>query len=230
MGKFSLVEKNSALPEPTYHSRLFQRAAQAMHSHQAALRHNSAGEKLAALNDVLPHVQTVLSELQELGRRATKTEIAKHLALLVKSIPNPGGAADGEIYGRMLVEDISADQPAIGDLQDACRQIRRTSTFLPSIAEVFTEIGEAQNRRRSHLNQMTGIIESKKELESNVERERRVANLTVTALNLIRSRGRNVKDELNRLFPGTPFVDINEALELAWNTPNPAAIPSSLPL
>ena len=87
-------------------------------------------------------------ELNALATPATKLQIAQCLALLLKSFPN-AGSADAEVYGGMLVQDVVAAQPAVGDIEEACRHIRRTSKFLPTIAEVLETLTHAQQRRQT---------------------------------------------------------------------------------
>jgi hypothetical protein len=90
-------------------------------------------------------------ELKALATPATKLQIAQCLALLLKSFPN-AGAADAEVYGGMLVQDVAAAQPAIGDIQETCRHIRRTSRFLPTIAEVLDTLADAKHQRQTIMN------------------------------------------------------------------------------
>jgi hypothetical protein len=167
MVKFSIVERNQALPDLPRNEQIIRRVDQVMRDRYAPLKEirlYSAAERLKALQAVLLDAMSVLEQLESLAAPATKTEIAKHLALLVKSFPN-AGSADCEVYGRMLIEDVAADLPAIGDIEDACRQIRRTCRFLPTIAEVIEAIRVAKSRRRAQAGRITELIESKEELE-----------------------------------------------------------------
>jgi hypothetical protein len=173
MVKFSIVERNQALPDLPRNEQIFRRVNQVMRQRYAYRPLETAADKLAAVQAILPDAMSVLEQLESLAAPATKTEIAQHLALLVKSFPNAGNA-DGEVYGRMLIEDVATDLPAIGDIEDACRQIRKTSRFLPTIAEVIEAIGKAKSRRCAHTDRITELIESKEELEREIKRERRV--------------------------------------------------------
>jgi hypothetical protein len=85
-------------------------------------------------------------ELTALAKPATELEIAQHLALLLKARPT-AKAADGEIFGAKLIEDVAAMKPAVGDLIEACRHIRRTSKFLPTIAEVLDALVAVSEER-----------------------------------------------------------------------------------
>ena len=87
-----------------------------------------------------------LEQLAALARPATKREIAECLALLLKSFPNVG-TADAEVYGGNLLQDVADTQPSIGDIDETCRQIRRVSKFLPTIAEILEVLAEAKYQR-----------------------------------------------------------------------------------
>ena len=91
-----------------------------------------------------------VESLKASGRTATEREIAEQLALLLKAYPN-AGSADGEIFGAMLIEDVVGVQPSIGDIQEACRYLRRTSKFLPTISEVLDSLVEAREYRECML-------------------------------------------------------------------------------
>jgi hypothetical protein len=173
MATNSLVDKNNNLPHRPRTESILARAEQVMllpYPPRDGLRGHSAATLLAAFDAALPELEAALRELQNLGRPATKVEIAKDLALLVKSYPN-SGTTDGEVYGRMLIEDVAAEQPAIGDLAPACRNIRRTSKFLPSISEVLQAIAGAKNRREDLVYQLTRLIKSRDRLVNDVSRE-----------------------------------------------------------
>jgi hypothetical protein len=178
----SLIEKHSSVPELPRSEQIFQRAKQIMRQRydnspkwlperQRDEHYNYAAVKLAALDAILPQAESILEELHNLGKPATKTDIAKHLALLVKSFPN-AGSADCTVYGRMLCEDVAADQPSASDIEAACRKIRRTSKFLPTISEVLEAIGEAKSHRRGVTSEMSQLIESRDDLLREVDEER----------------------------------------------------------
>jgi hypothetical protein len=71
----------------------------------------------------------------------TEDVVRKHLALLLASFPNanPGNA---EAYSGMMVEEVMAEYPTLVALESACSQIRRTSKFPPTTAEVIEAIQE----------------------------------------------------------------------------------------
>jgi len=89
-----------------------------------------------------------LPKLDETARKAArpanKREIIKHVALLIGSMA--GQKVDMKIFTDMLVEDVGALQPSIGGLEAGFRHLRRTATFVPSIAECLTAIKTAEER------------------------------------------------------------------------------------
>jgi hypothetical protein len=90
------------------------------------------------------------SEIKAWARPATEKEMAERLLLLVKAFPNVS-TSDGEVYGATLINDVAATEPAIGDLEEACRYLRRTLKFLPTIAEVLDALYEAKQQRKAHF-------------------------------------------------------------------------------
>lgn len=114
---------------------------------------NESAPYLAPYDWINRPVGNKLEKLRAAGRPASERETAENLALLLKAFPN-AGAADGEIFGAMLVEDIAAMQPTIGDLQEACRWLRRTSRFLPTISEVLEALSLAREQREMWISSM----------------------------------------------------------------------------
>jgi hypothetical protein len=170
----NLVRKTESLPELPHNEGIYARARQVMAKRYRlpdGVRYHTAATSLAGLDAVLPEAQSVLDDLRALARPASKLEIAKHLAVLVKSFPN-AGSADGEIYGRMLIEDVGAMQPAIGDVEAGCRNLRRTSKFLPAIAEVLDALGEAKGKRSDRTREISDLIKSRDACLREVEKER----------------------------------------------------------
>lgn len=178
-----LIENLNSVPDLPRHEEIFQRANQIMRQRYENLpkrlperlrdeHYLHAAANLAALDAVLPQAEAMLEELQNLGRPATKTDIAKHLALLVKSFPN-AGSADCTVYGRMLCEDVAADKPSVSDIEAACRKIRRTSKFLPTISEVIEAIEKEKSRRLNVTSPISGLIESRDRLLREADEERK---------------------------------------------------------
>ena len=121
-----------------------------------------------------------LSLLAQIERPATSLEISQHLTILLGSLT--GSKADPKTFAKMLKVDVVAAQPSIGALEAACRKLRRTKTFVPSIAELLEALEEAKTQMRVsrfHLERLPGTIERARErveryrvLEED-ERERR---------------------------------------------------------
>jgi hypothetical protein len=74
---------------------------------------------------------------------AGKDEIATELMRLVACFPN-ATRANLKIYSEQLAEDVISVSPGRIVLRLAMRNLRRTSTFLPSIAEALKEIETAR--------------------------------------------------------------------------------------
>jgi hypothetical protein len=102
-----------------------------------------------------------VDQLRALATPATELEIAKHLALLLKAYPN-AKAADGEVFGAMLIDDVAATRPSIGDIQEACRYLRRTSKFLPTIAEVLEAVATARESRLTLTRSIAPPVEARR--------------------------------------------------------------------
>jgi hypothetical protein len=83
--------------------------------------------------------QALLQRLRVLNRPASRAEIAQHLLILVGAFPNTA-RADLKLFSRVLAEDVASAQPSAIVLERACRRIRRTATFVPTIAEVLAAI------------------------------------------------------------------------------------------
>jgi hypothetical protein len=98
--------------------------------------------------------RAVAAALASRKKPAGEELAAKHLALLVGSFPSakPG---DADVYGTFLIEEVLSTNPSVGAIEDGCRYLRRTSTFLPSIAEVVRAIQSAEDR----LSEWTRVAE-----------------------------------------------------------------------
>jgi hypothetical protein len=77
---------------------------------------------------------------------------------LLVSFPN-AGEIDREAYMRVLMEDVADIQPSIGDLEAACRNLRRTLKFIPAISEMMAALDLAKGSRLSIAFQISSIAE-----------------------------------------------------------------------
>jgi hypothetical protein len=62
--------------------------------------------------------------------------VSEMISLLVGSFAN-ANPGSGEVFMKMLVEEVRAANPGASVLEATCREIRRTHTFVPVIAEVL---------------------------------------------------------------------------------------------
>jgi hypothetical protein len=130
--KNNLVEKTKNLPTPAPTEQLYRRVRQLTKS---------------GTIESLEEGKALLTEMETLARPATKAEIAQHLAIMLKAFPNSGNA-DREAFVRILAEDVGASQPSLGVLDVACRKLRRTARFMPTINETLEALVEATEERR----------------------------------------------------------------------------------
>lgn len=69
-------------------------------------------------------------------QKAAERDLRLALANLLTAFPNVP-RTDLQPYGAMLVQDVAQQQPSLCALKTACRHLRRTKTFLPTISEVL---------------------------------------------------------------------------------------------
>lgn len=84
-------------------------------------------------------IPALADEVSASQRRAEPQEIKRQLQILIGAFPN-ASKQDLSIYGVALLEDVVAERPAVSALLKACRQLRRTNTFVPTISEVLAEL------------------------------------------------------------------------------------------
>lgn len=109
------------------------------------------GERVLSRCDVIAEKLPRLAEdIEQLVRPAIGKEIRDGLDLMVES---RGSQAkdDKKIYGRMLIEDVAAQQPTIGAFTAMCRRVRRTCKYRPEIAEVLDILADEEYKLRFEL-------------------------------------------------------------------------------
>jgi hypothetical protein len=92
-------------------------------------------------------VAALTATLVMLRQEAGDDELQMQLAVLVGSFPN-APKTDLEIFGRALIMEIADTNPSRGSLMRACRRLRRTSKFLPTICEVLETIAAEEREFR----------------------------------------------------------------------------------
>ena len=65
--------------------------------------------------------------------------VSKMLAILVGSFPT-SNLPDAAVFTRVMLDDVMALDPSFLDLEGACRRLRQTSKFMPSISELIAAI------------------------------------------------------------------------------------------
>jgi septal ring factor EnvC (AmiA/AmiB activator) len=113
--------------------------------------------------------QRLIEALDRLDQPATKNDIRVQVMMLIAAYPN-NTRADLKIYSATLAEDIGAAGPGRLALDTACRRVRRSCRFTPSIAEVLEALTTATKQirdarwKRAHVRKM--IEEKTRELEN----------------------------------------------------------------
>lgn len=96
---------------------------------------------------------------------ATPDEISQRLLMFVSAWPNASGA-DLAGYGAQLIGDVVEIQPCRYALGEALKKLRRTSRFLPSIAELVIELLHVQKRASNLSSSMKRLVEQSASLRS----------------------------------------------------------------
>jgi hypothetical protein len=98
------------------------------------------------------------------SKPVTREDIAKHIILLIACFPGNREP----VFGRMLCEDVGALQPSVGALESACRDLRRTSKFMPAICEVIEAVRLAEGRIKWAGRRLANIPKLVDEAKSNL--------------------------------------------------------------
>jgi hypothetical protein len=83
-------------------------------------------------------------------RQLSRRVVSEQVGLLIGSFPNAAPHSP-EVYTRMLIEEIYAANPCASVLEATCREIRRTKTFVPAIAEVMQVLQKNAEEWRERL-------------------------------------------------------------------------------
>jgi hypothetical protein len=112
---------------------------------------------------------------EHVGQPASRAEIVTQLSMLVCAYPT-SGSGDLDVYGKVLGDDVLAAKPTLFALEHACRTLRRTSKWRPAIAEVLSEIEEAErlfSKARRALRELPSKLARYNEDRAKRDEERR---------------------------------------------------------
>ena len=139
----------------------------------------------ATLRDAITGAELLLTSAAVIGRQlseAVEVEpnegIGRQLNAFVEAWPN-ASRSDLAGYGAQLALDVVERRPCRYALGSALRQLRQTSRFLPSIAEVLAALDDAQGRIRNtawHLAKLPAELDrARADLETARAREARTS-------------------------------------------------------
>ena len=116
---------------------------------------------VAAAEIFLASVRAHGERIRAGSERLSDDEVARQVMVFVSAWPN---ASQGDLagYGAQLLDDLLAEEPCRHALAETFRRLRRTMRFLPSIAEVLTELDARQARLRNtlfHIQRLPALVE-----------------------------------------------------------------------
>jgi hypothetical protein len=85
--------------------------------------------------------------------RVQRSAVSKMLAFLVGSFPT-SNLPDARVFTIVMLDDVMALEPSFAELECACRKLRQSQKFMPSISEIVAEVKDqkkAWDRRFSAL-------------------------------------------------------------------------------
>jgi hypothetical protein len=98
-----------------------------------------------------PAFKALVSVLESAAELATPAQIKREIGGLIACYPSQ---ADVSIFVAYAVEEVAIELPTIFALVAACRELRRTKTFRPSIAEIIEAL---QAKRGSWIRSIVDI-------------------------------------------------------------------------
>jgi hypothetical protein len=124
-----------------------------------ALRTSEYRRVVAMAEQILgsPEYRALVATLTPAVEMATISQIKQAIGGLIACYPSQ---ADVSIFVAFAVEEVAVELPSVYTLAAACRELRRTKTFRPSIAEIL----EALNARQSGW--IRRIVDLDDEIES----------------------------------------------------------------
>jgi hypothetical protein len=138
----------------------------------------------------------------------TEEMVSGHITALLAAFPNDR-AADPEARFILMVEDVMAARPRLTVLDSACRQVRRTSKFPPTIAEVLAAIKEQEAKWEERWNAIECIATVADDMRRLLPEElehRAVAKREQEERRLAAEEQKRVDDELRSQLRAKPLV------------------------
>ncbi len=98
------------------------------------------------------------AQLSRLQAKATKLEIFNQLALVTES----RAKVENAVYGRMLIEDVGAQEPSVGAIIATSRRVRRTCKYRPEIAEVIEILDDEEYKLNFEIDAANGVLDQER--------------------------------------------------------------------
>jgi hypothetical protein len=100
-------------------------------------------ERIAKIEISEKHLQPIMHRIGDGLKSADDKSIRQQLAFLLGAFP-ASTAPDPQVYSRVMIAEVSAAQPSLHALDTACRNLRRSLRWPPSIGEVLSSLEEAE--------------------------------------------------------------------------------------
>jgi hypothetical protein len=100
-----------------------------------------------------PEFKALASVLEPAAELATLAQIKREIGGLIACFPSQ---ADVSIFVAFAVEEVATELPTVFALVAACRELRRTKTFRPSIAEIIEAL---QTKKGSWIRSIVDIVD-----------------------------------------------------------------------
>ncbi len=114
----------------------------------------------AAVSQARAYLEECASEyrclLDTAGQLATRSEIAKAVALLCAVFPS-ADRTDLSGFARIACEDVGQMRPSRYALHTALKELRRSSKWLPAISEILPELRKHEDRLAGRRNAFTSL-------------------------------------------------------------------------
>jgi hypothetical protein len=111
----------------------------------------------------------IVNAVDQAKKKATRPQISSQVAVLVAAFPQAGKADSA--YGRILCEDVGAQEPSVGALDIACRKLRRNGRFLPIVGEVLEVLAKAEDDLEKVTERLRALPKYLSDVRSLLDRE-----------------------------------------------------------